>query len=220
MSDKKTIFKPILFITSFMCLIPIIIGFILWDKLPESIPQQYGWNDQSNWELPKLWAIITLPIFMCILNFIMHISINYSKVDYSPKVRNLICWLIPIIELPIGIFMLLKPIGLNIETFQFVAIILSIVFILLGNYLPKTEPNHFVGIRATWTMNPEVWRKTHRVSGFAMVLMGFFNLIICFTPIGKIAFIASVAFTVIFILVYSIIVAIKVGKTKSAKREI
>ena len=93
------------------------------------------------------------------------------------------------------------------------AIILGILFMIIGNYLPKTEPNHIIGVRAPWTMNnPEVWRKVHRVSGFVLVLLGLFILITCFTPIGKVAFIAATIFAVIFMLVYSIVMAVKYNK--------
>lgn len=210
MSEKKSIFTPTFFITNLLCLIPIVVGFILWDKLPEYIPQQYGWNDQVNWSLPKFWGIITLPLFMCIGNIAMHIYTSYSKADLNKKVKNLCLWLMPIVALPLEIFMLLKPIGFNLDTFIVVAIILSILFIIIGNYLPKTEPNHVIGIRMTWTINNhEVWKKTHRVSGFLLVIVGFFNLIVCFTPIGKIAFIVSIISAVVFIFIYSIFLAVK-----------
>ena len=79
MSEKKSIFNLTFFITSLLCLVPIAVGFILWDKLPENIPQQYGYNDEATWTLPKLWGIITLPIFMFIINLVMHLIITFSK---------------------------------------------------------------------------------------------------------------------------------------------
>lgn len=215
MSEKKSIFTITFFITNLMCLIPIAVGFIFWDKLPESIPQQYGWNGQVNWSLPKFWGIITLPLLMCIGNIIMHIYMAFSKSEMNKKVKNLTLWLIPIMTLPLGIFMLLKPMGLNLDIFIIVAIILSILFIIIGNYLPKTEPNHVIGVRMTWTINnPEVWKKTHRVSGFLLVIVGFFNLIVCFTPIGKIAFTVSIVFAMLFIFIYSIVLAVKYNNNK------
>ncbi|MBE6348987.1 MAG: hypothetical protein E7064_08645 [Spirochaetaceae bacterium] len=54
-----------------------------------------------------------------------------------------------------------------------------------------------------------------RVSGFVLVLLGLFILITCFTPIGKVAFIAATAFAVIFMLVYSIVMAVKYNKTEN-----
>ena len=85
MSEKKSIFNLTFFITSLLCLVPIIVGFILWDKLPESIPQQYGYNDEATWSLPKLWGIITLPIFMFIINLVMHLTITFSKKRIQSK---------------------------------------------------------------------------------------------------------------------------------------
>ena len=86
MSEKKSIFNLTFFITSLLCLVPIAVGFILWDKLPESIPQQYGWNDQATWTLPKLWGILTLPLVLFVINLIMHLIITFSKKEYNQKV--------------------------------------------------------------------------------------------------------------------------------------
>ena len=129
MSEKKSIFNLTFFITSLLCLVPIAVGFILWDKLPESIPQQYGYNDEATWSLPKLWGVLTMPLVLFVINLIMHLIITFSKKEYNQKVVNVTYWIIPILACPVGIFMLLKPIGINIETFQFVAIILGILFI-------------------------------------------------------------------------------------------
>ena len=53
MSGRKPFFNKTLILTSIVCLLPMVLGFALWNKLPEDIPQQYGWNNQVNWTLPK-----------------------------------------------------------------------------------------------------------------------------------------------------------------------
>lgn len=47
------------------------------------------------------------------------------------------------------------------------------LFIVLGNYMPKTRSNWFVGIRTPWTLSSEeTWVKTHRFGGKLFVLIG------------------------------------------------
>lgn len=210
MSNRKPFFTKTVILTSLVCLLPMILGFALWNKLPEDIPMQYGWNNQVNWTLPKFWGIITIPIVMVILNLVYSLCFRFSKQELSPKVEAILVWIIPLIALPVNCFIFLKPIGFDVEPFTFIGAILSILFIIIGNYLPKTTPNPVVGTRAPWiNKNPNVWNKTQRVSGIVLVITGLINLITCFFPFGKYVFVISLGIITIFSLIYSIVIAKK-----------
>jgi len=76
------------------------------------------------------------------------------------------------------------PIAIN----QVVPMGVGILFIVLGNFMPKVKKNWFVGIRTPWTLsNEEVWNKTHRLGGKLFVLGGLAIFVSGFLP-GKIAF--------------------------------
>ena len=48
------------------------------------------------------------------------------------------------------------------------------LFIVIGNYLPKVRPNYLVGIRTPWTLTSDLsWDRTHRIGGRLFVLEGF-----------------------------------------------
>lgn len=59
---------------------------------------------------------------------------------------------------------------------------MGLLFLLLGNYLPKVPRNRALGIRTPWTLtSPRAWQVTHRVAGWvfvgfglALVLLGLF----------------------------------------------
>jgi uncharacterized membrane protein len=54
-----------------------------------------------------------------------------------------------------------------------VAVATGILLLAVGNYLGKARRNTLVGIRTPWTLaDPRVWDKTHRFTGWAMVLGG------------------------------------------------
>ena len=51
--------------------------------------------------------------------------------------------------------------------------LLGLVFIVLGNIMPKTRRNGVIGFRVVWSLyNDETWRRTHRFGGCAMVATG------------------------------------------------
>ena len=55
----------------------------------------------------------------------------------------------------------------------------GLLFILLGNYLPKLPRNFFFGIRSPWTLASEVvWFRTHRISGSLFVAGGILFIIL------------------------------------------
>lgn len=56
---------------------------------------------------------------------------------------------------------------------QFIMIIIGLLFIFLGNLMPKTPRNFFIGIKTPWTLaNEDVWQRTHRVGGKLFALSG------------------------------------------------
>lgn len=62
--------------------------------------------------------------------------------------------------------------------FVIISTIIGVLFILLGNILPKTKPNSFVGVRLSWCMDSdEHWYITNRNCGIAMVLSGICTVI-------------------------------------------
>lgn len=45
-------------------------------------------------------------------------------------------------------------------------ILVGVVFIIIGNYLPKCRQSYTVGIKLPWTLDSEEnWNRTHRMAG-------------------------------------------------------
>ncbi len=62
--------------------------------------------------------------------------------------------------------------------FVIISTVVGVLFILLGNILPKTKPNSFIGVRLSWCMDSdEHWYITNRNCGIAMVLSGICTVI-------------------------------------------
>lgn len=71
---------------------------------------------------------------------------------------------------------------------QFVRWIMAgvgVLFVFLGDAMPKTRPNFFVGVRTPWTLTSDLaWQKTHRLAGWLFVLVGFWAIVAAFTLNG------------------------------------
>lgn len=54
----------------------------------------------------------------------------------------------------------------------------SILLIVLGNFLGKSRANFFVGVRTPWSLSSDLsWEKSNRICGWLMVLTGFAVLV-------------------------------------------
>jgi uncharacterized membrane protein len=66
-----------------------------------------------------------------------------------------------------------------VNTITIVTAALALLFILMGNYMAKTRPNFFAGIRTPWTLSSDFsWEKTHRLGGRLLVATGAITLIV------------------------------------------
>lgn len=93
---------------------------------------------------------------------------------------------------------------------SFIPASLSILFIIMGNYLPKTRSNWFFGIRTPWTLSSELtWAKTHRVTGRLFMAIGLLGLISVFLAplILQIGFLVTAPLIItVFSLIYSYVI--------------
>ena len=85
-------------------------------------------------------------------------------------------WIIPIIEMVVYLTMLAYGAGIELDMRMIVCITLGIVFTLIGNYMPKTEPNKLQMnyIRA------DFWKKNNRFGIYNFSIFkfnGVFNII-------------------------------------------
>jgi len=88
---------------------------------------------------------------------------------------------------------------------------IGLLFIVIGNYLPKTRYNYVMGIRSPWTLSSEeVWDRTHRLAGPLHVLLGLAVLadaIVAPFPQAYIFMIGAAVAVTIICLIYAYIVA-------------
>ena len=68
-------------------------------------------------------------------------------------------------------------------------VLLGIVLIVVGNYLPKCRQNYMIGIKLPWTLdNEENWDYTHRMAGKWWIIGGVLRILLGFQkfvdPIG------------------------------------
>ncbi len=86
----------------------------------------------------------------------------------------------------------------------------AMFILLLGDALPKTRKNFFIGVRTPWTLTSDLaWEKTHRLTGRLFVLTGLWGLVAAFWLKGMAAALAlgvPMIASVLIAVVYSFLV--------------
>ena len=199
---KKKIDWKILIITGLICLIPMIFGVILYDQLPEQMAVHFGVNNEPNSFAPKEFALFGIPIFMFALQVFCCIFSDFmEEKKQNKKYITIYKWIIPIIEMVVYLTMLAYGAGIELDMRMIVCITLGIVFTLVGNYMPKTEPNKLQMnyIRA------DFWKKLKRPAGYFFVIIGLAFIISAFlNSMVSLILLGIIIAVAILITIYSI----------------
>lgn len=172
--------KKMIFLTSLFILIPILVGLVLWNKLPEEIPVHFNSAGEPDNYSSKAFAIFFIPLFL----WVMHLLTGFitladpKKQNIGDKVFLLVLFIIPSASIFGMIIMYTGALGLAVSINMFGYLFLGIVFLVVGNYMPKSRQNYSIGIKLPWTLHDtENWNKTHRFAGVVWILCGIVLLV-------------------------------------------
>ena len=195
--------KTQLIITSVVILIPVIIGLFLWNKLPDRVVTHWNGNGEPDGWSSKGFAVFGLPLILLAAHWIaIFLTTHDPRNKYqNSKVFGLIIWLMPIVSLGFCDTTYAVTLGYEVNINMIVCAFLGILFILIGNYLPKCKQNYTIGIKVVWALDDEEnWNKTHRLAGKLWVIGGLVVLVTAFIAI-EYFFYVLLAMSVIMVLV-------------------
>jgi len=165
----------------------VLIGVFAYPYLPDQMPMHWNINGEVDGYWDKQYAAFFPPLLMIVLMvlFIFMPRIDPKKENYK-KFSSSYTIFITIMNV---FFLLLQSVtisyglGVNIDISLVVNLGIGLLFIVLGNYLPRIKHNYFIGVRTPWTLaNEKTWRKTHQLSGKLFVVAGILLVAISFLP--------------------------------------
>ena len=173
--DKRT-----LILTTAVCLIPIISGALVYNKLPDQIVTHWDASGNPNGWSSKAVGVFLLPGLMLLLNiampFLLKMDPKYKNI--SEKVKGIVLWIIPFVSLLVSVMTLSTAMGSDLKVDKIMTAFLGLLFAFIGNIMPKMSQSYTVGIRIPWTLdNEENWEKTHRIAGRIWTIGGILMII-------------------------------------------
>ena len=175
--------KATLILTSIVILIPVFIGLLLWNKLPDQIPTHWNIDGEAdNWS-SKAFAVFALPAILLALHWICFLAsmMDPKRDAYTRKTLTLVLWICPVISLLMGSLIYTKALGYDLNVGTVMSVLVGLMFLVVGNLLPKMRQSYTMGIKLPWTLdNEENWNKTHRLGGKLWVAGGIVILATAF----------------------------------------
>lgn len=173
---KKIKLKPLI-ISCMICLLPILLGVAVYNKLPDKMPVHFDFYNRPDHFMSKPFAVFVIPclitllqIFCCVIN-----DINAAQKGVNKKFELVIKSMIPAISIIVYSAMIAYSMGTELDMRKIAMFIVGIVFVSVGNYMPTLNDRN-------QKSNNENVKKRLRLMGYEMVIMGIVFIVTIFLP--------------------------------------
>ena len=217
--------------------LPLAVTLIWLPFLPDQVPMHYdfagnidGWGSK--------WVNLLLPGVVLLMGIIAYFTVKgglrKAAVDEKQRAHaEANVKVIRIVMIASGLFFavlqafLLYKAGQaassdatseSMDLNRVTTICMGILFLVLGNYMPKAKLNSTVGFRCGWTMfNDVTWQKSNRFAGYSLMLAGLAS-IVCAILLPKGWSVPSLLILLTAAMIVCLVYAAKVYREEKAKR--
>lgn len=166
-----------LILTMIICMLPMLLGIVLYNQLPEQMAIHFSLNDTPDNYASKPLVLFGIPILMTILQGISMYNTNKKFTDVKPKIAYIMEWFIPILTVILYIITIAFSLNVKVYIGKTVCFVLGIMFIVQGNYLPKMNYEDSKGVFHPTMKDEKSFRKKIRLMGYGMIGLGIIMLV-------------------------------------------
>lgn len=179
--------------SSIVILLPMLFGLLGGTLLPEEIAVHWGMSGEADGFMNSSTVFFLLPAILLAIHWLCMIltAVVDPNAEQNKKMFGMIFWIIPVISLASCGTIFAAALGYTTKISAFIFLLLGVVFILIGNYMPKTTRSLTMGIKVRWAMaNDDNWNATHRFAGKVYVALGLLCLLAIPLPPAAFPFVA------------------------------
>lgn len=133
----KKIDKKMLLFGILLCLLPILVGFYYYDLLPDKIAVHFNIQGNPDNFVSKTWGIVGVPLGMGAVFVVLSIFLDIQET--GKKGAALVKITIPILTIIWQGALIYYALDNNFDVGKLTLFTVGIIFMVLGNYLPKKE---------------------------------------------------------------------------------
>ena len=167
-------------LTSVVTVRPIVIGLLLWNRLPDTIATHFTFDNVANGWSSKPFTVLGIPIILTVLHLAaVTISLNDPKrKNIGGKMLSVVFWIVPIVSWVMFLSIYTNALNMSINISMISGVLVGTIFLVTGNYMSKNRQNYTVGIKLPWTLNStENWNRTNRFAGRLWLVAGAIMLV-------------------------------------------
>lgn len=182
--------------------LPFLINLVYYHQLPDKVAVHFDQNFKADNFLSKN-IFIFFPIIMVAFQLLLF-YIEEKKGAENQALLPVIPWIIPFISIWGTAASIDYSVYGKIRVISLAPLLLGILFVAIGNFLPKTAKNKTVGIKIPTTLASEVnWYHTHRFAGSLWVIIGLMIIFLALSPLSNTWMIPLVLIAIISPMIYS-----------------
>ena len=188
--------KKTLTLTTLITLLPIFVGLFYWNQLPDKMATHFDMTGTPNGWSSKWFAVIGIPVVLAVVNVLCTIltETDPRRHKYPEKMMKLVYWICPVVSWICAGLTISYELGIEFAAMpKFGSLFMGIMFVVIGNYLPKVKQNYYMGIKLPWTYSDEEnWNRTHRMAGKLWVVGGIVLLLNFFLDIPSLTIVVLI----------------------------
>lgn len=199
------------------------IGGFYYNELPDPMPTHFGLDGQPDRFTPLPWGAFLLPMVSIGVFLFMKLLPAISPKEFS--MDRFVGAYEKVLVAVVGMLVLVQFIvmqsatGTEFDLLPWVSVLVGVLLLVVANYMTKTEPNFFFGIRTPWTIaNDEVWFRTHRHGAYLFALAGVVMILGSPFSLGFYVSIGLIVAIVVWLTVYSYILYVKMTNKAPEQR--
>ena len=169
-------YRKTLIITTVITLLPILAGVILWNKLPEQMPMHFNAAGEVDGWAGKPFGVFGMPLILVAVQWLCalgSLKMDPKAANLNDKVMGLVLWIIPVVSVLMHVLVYGTALGKEMNVQVVLPVLIGLLLIIIGNWLPKCKQTYTLGIKIPWTLEDEDnWNRTHRFAGPVWVACG------------------------------------------------
>jgi immunity protein, SdpI family len=165
-----------------LALVGALVSAMVYSRLPETVAVHWDLNGNPNGWMPRPIGAFFGPVFIVVLWQLLRLApridpreANYER--FGPAYETIVASAL-VLMLAIHLVVLGLALGYHLPLGRLVPAMIGVLYLVIGNVMPRTRSNWWFGVRTPWTLSSDrVWTRTHRLAGYSMTGAGLVMLL-------------------------------------------
>lgn len=175
-------------LTIIIGVLPLLMTILIWPWLADVVPVHYGIDGSAD-RYDSKNTLFIMPVIIMALAIFFVVWPRYMDTTeplHQANLRVLERIMVPMVLVLAALNAIIVWMAYAQVTQMYASTwpvprliggLVSVLFVVIGNVLPKTKRNHWIGVRMPWTLaSDENWYKTHRLAGYLYAGAGIIGL--------------------------------------------